>query len=260
MTLTDDVAADPPFHGKAGWIGIPLRDGTTLPAYRAEPAGAALAPVLLAHDIFGMRAFYEALARRLATAGFAVLVPDFFFRQGAVPDPSIETAVVRRTRLDEKNTLVDLATALAWLRHTPEYHGRIGTLGFCMGGTFVLDLCASETDLVTVSFYGFPVPQATLAMPPPRPMDLVARMKGPILAIWGEHDAYIRAEDMREFAARGAAAGVDLDVRILEGLGHSFFTAETARDAAAARRATESWHDGVRFLQQHLVAAPNARA
>jgi dienelactone hydrolase len=226
----------------------------SMPVYRARPPGAAVGAVLLAHDIFGMRSFYEGLAHRLAMAGFTALVPDFFFRQGRAPDASVEAAVARRARLDERHTLEDLAAALAWLRSSADYRGAIGTLGFCMGGTFVLDLCARETDLITVSFYGFPVPQASVAMPPPRPLELVRDMRGPILAVWGEHDNYVGMEHVQAFARQGADAGLDLEVQILPGLGHSFFTSDTASDAAAEQRARDAWQYALAFLRRHLQA------
>lgn len=254
MSLADDLAADPPFTGHGEWLQLKLPGGASMPAYLARPRQAAIGAVLLAHDIFGMRAFYEGLAQRLAMAGFAALAPDFFFRQGRAADASVEAAVARRTRLDEPLALEDLAAALTWLRQSADYHGAIGTLGFCMGGTFVLDLCAREPDLVTVSFYGFPVPQASLAMPPPRPLDLVRDMRGPILAVWGEHDNYVGVEHVQAFDRLGAEAGLDLEIQILPGLGHSFFTSETARDAAAAQRARDAWQYALAFLHRHLQA------
>jgi carboxymethylenebutenolidase len=260
VSLADELDADPPFTGQSEWLQLPLPGGESMPAYLARPTGAAGGSVLLAHDIFGMRAFYEGLAKRLAMAGFTALVPDVFFRQGGAAGSSIEAAVSRRTRLDERRTLDDLAAALAWLRARPGNRGTIGTLGFCMGGTFVLDLCARESDLVTVAFYGFPVPQASIAMPPPRPLDLVPAMRGPILAIWGEDDGYVGMEHVHAFARRGAEAHLDLEVQILPGLGHSYLTVDTARDADAAQRARDSWSYAVHFLQRHLAGAVRTRS
>lgn len=254
MSLADEVSADPPFEGRRDWVSVPLPDGGQMPAYFVQPSRAPYGPVLLAHDIFGMRGFYESLAHRVARAGFAALVPDFFFRQGGGSVRTVEDAVSRRTGLDEYRSLVDLGSTLQWLRNDSSYRGMIGTLGFCMGGTFALDLCARESDLATVSFYGFPIPQASIAMPPPRPMDLVAEMRGPILAFWGEHDSYVGMNQVREFERVGAAAGIDLKVKILSGLGHSYFTSDTAVDGEAEQRARDSWEEALSFLRRHLSA------
>ena len=243
----------------AEMIEYPGPDGATLSGYLARPEGEGPHPgVIVIQEWWGLNEHIKDVTRRFAQAGYAALAPDLYHGQVATEPDEARKLVME---LDMPAAVQEIGSAADYLLSQDYVSGeQVGVLGFCMGGTFVLDLCATESDLVTVSFYGFPVPQATLAMPPPRPMDLVAGMKGPILAIWGEHDAYIRREDMDTFAARGAAAGVDLEVRILEGLGHSFFTADTARDAAAARRATESWHDGVRFLQQHLAGTAATRA
>ena len=93
----------------------------------------------------------------MAAAGFAALLVDFYFRQETGLLETREAAFARRRRLDENQTLRDLSAAVDWLKQrTGLVDGRIGTVGFCMGGTFVLDLAAMRSDVATVAYYAFP--------------------------------------------------------------------------------------------------------
>ncbi len=229
-------------------VEIPLPGGEAMPALHVVAAEGAAA-VLVVGDVFGRSAFYEHLGAVLANAGFQALVPDFFFRQGPLPEPpSKEAAFGRRAQLDETRTLDDLRAAIAWLR---ERSGRaaVGTVGFCMGGTFVLDLAATEDDLVSVAYYGFPVPQSTIVSPPPRPIDLVDDLRGPVLSFWGDQDDTVGIDHVREYVRRAEAAHA-FEWEILPGLGHGFLGSAPLGDPSDPGAAT--WERAVRFLRTHL--------
>src|SRR6266536_6427844 len=135
-------------------VHVPLPTGEELPALYAHPdpagpgapqaggpAGARRPGVVIVADVYGRTPFYEDLAVRLAGEGFHALLPDGFFRQGALAERTREAAVARRGRLDDLRALADFSAAVDWLRGRPEVAGgRTGTIGFCMGGTFVLNL------------------------------------------------------------------------------------------------------------------------
>jgi carboxymethylenebutenolidase len=242
-------------------VGVPVRGGETMPALLALPGPdpAPVAPaVLIACDVYGRSPFYESLAARAAAAGFEALVTEVFFRQGPLPERTREAAFARRARLDEGGALDDLRAALGWLRERPGYAlaRRIGTVGFCMGGTFVLDLAAMEDDLVTVCYYGFPAgSRQPLPTSPPRPLDLADRMRGPILGFWGDQDAGVGMDNVADLARRLAEYGVDFDHRVYPGLGHGFLAAtqfDPANDAYQA--ACESWTMALDLWRQHLRA------
>lgn len=220
---------------------------------RAAPGSAPA--VLVVSDVFGRTPFYESLAARIATAGFEALLPDFFFRVGALPERTREAAMERRERLDEQRSLEDLRGALRWLRGRAA-GGRIGTVGFCMGGTFVLDLAALEPDLVTVCYYGFPAgAHKTSPTAPPRPLDLADRMRGPILGFWGDQDAGVGMDNVAELARRLEAAGVDFDHRVYPGIGHGFLAAsQFDPENDAYQSACESWTMALDLWRHHLRA------
>lgn len=209
-----------------------------------------LPPVLMVGDVFGRSPFYEHLGGVLADAGFQVMVPDFYFREGPLETIDKAAAFARRAKLDEARALDDLAAAIGALR-ARSGRTKVGTVGFCMGGTFVLDLASRGPDLVTVAYYGFPVPQANLTMPPPRPLDLVDSQQGPVLAFWGDQDETVGVENVSGYVEAAAKANPAFEHELLPGLGHGFLgTADLAdgEDPAAA-----TWRRAVSLLDENLT-------
>jgi carboxymethylenebutenolidase len=235
-------------------VTIPLPGGHLMPALHIAPDPSAPA-VLIVGDVFGRSAFYEHLAALVATAGFQALVPDFYFRQGPLPvPPTREAAFERRSRLDESGAVDDLRGAIDWLRETSS-QTRVGTIGFCMGGTFALDLASAEQDLVTIAYYGFPVLSSSLPAPPPAPIDLVDNLHGPVLAFWGSEDEAVGVEHARRYAELASSSNPDFEFEIVSGLGHGFLGSARLGDRTDPGAAT--WDRTLALLQTHL-ARPGA--
>lgn len=238
-------------------VQIPLVSGEKMPALLARPDGQPHGAVMIVSDIFGRSAFYEDLAARLAVAGFVGLLPDFFFRQGGIPDRDRPAAQERRKKLDENGTLRDLNTTLDWLLES-QGATRLGTIGFCMGGTLVLDLAARRTDLATVCFYGFPAggSEPPSEKSPPRPLDLVDEMHGPIVGFWGDQDEGVGIPNVRAFEAAMKDRNVDFSCTIYPGLGHGFLAASRLDpNHEAYEMACDAWTKSVEFYRKHLAAA-----
>jgi carboxymethylenebutenolidase len=226
-----------------------------MPGMLARPRTAAGAGVLVIGDVFGRSPFYEDLAGRLALAGFAALLPEYFFREGPLPERTREHAMARRERLDQNQTLIDLEQAIDWLKLQPFAGGRVGTIGFCMGGTFVLDLAARRDDLASVCYYGFPADGDPVKGPPP-PLTLTDQMSGPILGFWGDQDTGVGMDNVARLAAALDGRGVEFQHTIFPGLGHGFM-AQSQLDPGheAYQAACESWTQTVEFYRGHLVRA-----
>lgn len=222
-------------------VMVSLPNGEQMPALEVGDEGSR--PVIVVADVFGRSPFYEHLSALLAQAGFRALLPDYFFRQGPLAGADKQAALARRARLDEHATLGDLAAAVDYLRPRPG--DIVGTVGFCMGGTLVLDLASTLDGLATVAYYGFPAAPATNTSPP-RPLDLVHELRGPVLAFWGDQDETVGIETVEKYVATAPAK---LAHRILPGLGHGFLADADfgAVDDAAAR----SWRETVDFLRRH---------
>ncbi|HEY6203151.1 MAG TPA: dienelactone hydrolase family protein, partial [Candidatus Limnocylindria bacterium] len=184
-------------------------------------------------------------------AGFVAATPEFFFREGALQEPTRDAAMARAKRLDFSRTVDDMSAALDWLRVRNDTTDAIGTIGFCMGGTIVLLLTAGRTDIAaSVCYYGFPADARTSA----RPIDLAPKMKGPILGLWGDQDAGVGMDNVKQLDAALTAAGVEHAFHVYPGLGHGFLRASLEDESTPGYRpACESWTRSIAFYRESFA-------
>jgi carboxymethylenebutenolidase len=228
-------------------ISFTATDGVTMPTLLASPVESARGAVVIAADIFGRSPFYEDIAARLAIAGFATLLPDLFARQGPPSEPTREAVFTRRAQMDDAQALRDMTSAIEVARD----HGRVGTIGFCMGGTFVLQTAARKLGVATVCYYGFPVARGPSAVP--SPMDLVDDLEGPILGFWGEQDEAVGMDNLAGFVDEVAARGIDFEHTVYPDVGHGFMAASKLDPSHAAYQpACDSWTRTVQFFRDRL--------
>jgi len=236
----------------SGGGGITETDGEApgadraLPAFLARPDNDAAAPaVLIVHDIWGANAFYRDLARRLAGEGFVALLPDFFARQGELPEQTRDAAFARRERLDSDLALRDIAAALDWLREHPASSGRVATIGFCMGGTLVL-LAASRQSApdATVAFYGFP------AAGSPSPLDEADTLRSPLLAFWGDADTGVGMDNVETYRAALTETGARHEFVIYPDYPHGFLSFDP--DSTTFEGSRDAWERMLTFFKKHL--------
>jgi carboxymethylenebutenolidase len=231
---------------------IPVEDGA-MPTLAALPERVPAPGILVINDVFGRSPFYDHLARRVAQAGFVAITPEYFFREGSLPEPTREAAMARAKQLDFKRWGRDMSAAVDWLRGRSEVNGVIGTIGFCMGGTQVLLLAARRDDIAaTVSYYGFPADARTEASP----IELAPKMHGPILGHWGDQDASVGVDNVVKLRADLEAAGVEQDFHIYAGLGHGFLKASLEDEKTPGyEQACASWTRTLEFYRECFARA-----
>ncbi|HZD01874.1 MAG TPA: dienelactone hydrolase family protein [Actinomycetes bacterium] len=234
-------------------VRIALSTGEELPGLYAHPDHDGPG-VLIVADIYGRGPFYEDLAARLAVAGFHTLLPDYFFRQGQLADQSRQAAFARRRQLDDHRALADHLSAIDWLRRQPGVTGgRIGTIGFCMGGTFVLNLAAERADLATVCYYGFPQAPRLSPNPAPPPLGQLGAINGPIIGFWGDQDEGVGMDNVAKLADGLSTRGVDFEHVVYPGLGHGFLKQALPDPGGAGHGdAADSWRRTLAFYRRHL--------
>ena len=226
---------------------IAVADGA-MPVFVAFPERTPAPAVLVVNDVFGRGSFYEHIARRLAQAGFIAATPEFFFREGPLSEPTRDAAMARAKRLDFSGTVDDMAAAIDWLERRDDTDGALGTIGFCMGGTIVLLLAARRRDIAaSVCYYGFPADARTFA----RPIDLAAKMKGPILGLWGDQDTGVGMDNVATLDRELSAAGVDHEFHVYPGLGHGFLKASLEEETTPGYSdACASWTRAISFYRE----------
>jgi carboxymethylenebutenolidase len=232
---------------------VPLGAGEEMPGLLALPERMPAPAVLIVNDIFGRSSFYENLVRRLALAGFVGYTPEFFFRVGPLPERTREAAFARRARLDESDLLRDMGAAVEWLIARPEVGGNpVGVIGFCMGGTVVLDFAQRPDIAAAVCYYGFPAA--------PRPdgktsIDHAPEMRVPLLGFWGDQDAGVGMDSVEQLRAALERSGAPHEFHIYPGPGHGFLAAFLEdENAPGYEAACNSWTRALAFYREQLRA------
>lgn len=235
-------------------IDLDTGQDAPLPMFVVAPEGGATLPgILLISDIYGPGLFYQDMARRLAQQGYRVALPNVFHRLETLPDDATRDQTRDRNRnLDQPPTLVDIQAALDWLRTTDGSTGKIGIMGFCMGGTFVM-LAGSRDPQpdAGVGFYGFPKRERT----PLNPIlaldeDEVAGMDMPLLALWGDQDHGVGMDNVAAYDAALSRYGKPHEFVVYPGIGHAFMTFETG--APTFSDAGDAWKRTLAHFHTHL--------
>jgi carboxymethylenebutenolidase len=145
-------------------VTIASHDGGTFGAYVATPPRARAPGLVLIQYICGVNRVMRALADDFASKGFRVAVPDLFWRQEPgvqlIDDPSRPTDAEQKRALelnagfDDANGIADLIATMDWLRKGDGATGKVGVLGYCLGGRLAY-LMATRSDAdCAVGYYG----------------------------------------------------------------------------------------------------------
>lgn len=185
-------------------------NGFKVPAFYAAPAGKTNLPVILViQEIFGVHEYIADTARRFAKAGYLAIAPELYARQG---DPSkynemakLMTEVV--SKVPDDQVMADLDGAVKWAGANGGNLKKVGITGFCWGGRITW-LYAEQSNKVKagVAWYGRLVGTAS-ALSPTNPLDLAAKLKAPVLGLYGGQDGGIPLTTINEMkdALAGAA-------------------------------------------------------
>jgi carboxymethylenebutenolidase len=179
-----------------------------LGAYLAQPPGAGPWPaVVVIMDALGLSDDIRSQADRLAAAGYLALAPDLYSGRGL----RCVIATLQASRTGRGAAYADIEAARRWLVDRPDCTGRVGIIGFCMGGGFAL-LCAPKYEFVASSVNYGEVPK-----------DAAERLRGacPVVGSYGRRDLMFRGRADRLERAL-TELGVDHDVKEYPGAGHSF--------------------------------------
>ncbi len=191
-----------------------------MPAYVAVPAGTGPWPgVVVVHDFAGMSHDLRNQADWLASEGFLAAAPDLYYWGSRL---RCLWTIMREVTSGTGRTVADIDAARDWLSDRADCTGRIGVIGFCMGGGYALALATGHGYSAVSTNYGG------------CPSDAGQTLAGacPVVGSYGEKD---RSPMGRRAAARLEQVltrlGVDHDIKVYPDAGHGFINDHDPADA-----------------------------
>jgi carboxymethylenebutenolidase len=205
----------------------------------AEPAGTGkVGAVVVLQEWHGVTDQMKGKVDRVAGAGYLGLCPDLYHGKIA-SDDTVAAELMGKLVWDD--AIAEIGDALAHLRAHPRSNGKVGLLGFCMGGALTLaGSLRLEGIACAVPFYGLPH----------IPVEKYARLKVPVLGHYAKTDEWAKASVAEEIEKTVRSGGGHMAVFVYDA-GHAFMreTDPTKYDATSAKLA---WERTTEFLKKHL--------
>jgi carboxymethylenebutenolidase len=201
------------------------------------PAGTGPFPALVViHEYWGLNDWVKEQASKLADQGYVSLAVDLY-RGKVATTPDMAHEIMRGVPEDRAKR--DLHAAVEFLKSRPNVKkDRIGSIGWCMGGGYALDVALQEPDLAaTVINYGH------LATDP----ETLKKINAPMLGLFGGQDHGITPDDVHKFEASMKHLGKKIDVKIYDDAGHAFENPNN-KDGYRAEDTADAWRRTIDFL------------
>ena len=240
----------------AGEVSIDVH-GFKLPAYRAAPAGKKNLPVVLViSEIFGVHEYIADTCRRLARAGYMAIAPDLFVRQG---DPMAYGEMAKLmseviAKVPDAQAMGDLDAAVQWASANGGDASKLAITGFCWGGRITWLYAAHGPVKAGVAWYGR-LQGNKNELQPTYPIDLVAKLKAPVLGLYGGKDTGIPQESvdaMKVALKSGSAAAKGSEFVIYPDAPHAFHA--DYRPSYREQVAQDGWTHMLSWFQKQGVA------
>jgi carboxymethylenebutenolidase len=240
---------------EAGDAKVAVSDGS-MPVYYARPSGVQHPPVILVcMEIFGLHEWVKDITRRVGHLGAFAIAPNYYFRA--------ETNGVDRTKIDDMQKLfpiinaktdselfADLDATVAWAKSQGGDTSRLGIIGFCRGGRTVWHYSSHNPNLKAgVAFYGTLVDKNDAA--PKSSIDLAPEIKEPMLGLYGEADAGIPPDQVKQMEAALKAAGKTAEFHEYPGAPHGFVA--DYRPSYRKEAAEDAWSRMTAWFKKYKV-------
>jgi carboxymethylenebutenolidase len=199
------------------YITVKAKEGGSFKAYLALPEKGSGPGIVLLQEIFGINAYIRGVADHYAEEGYVVLAPDLFWRI----EPGIELgfteaerqkAFAYRARFDVDKAVEDIGAAIGALRALPQCRGKIGAIGFCLGGLLAYLSAARLCVDCAVSYYGVGIEKA---------LGEAKNIECPMVLHIAEKDAFT-PQAVVDAIKKSFAERLDVEIYVYPGAGHAF--------------------------------------
>jgi carboxymethylenebutenolidase len=206
--------------------------------YLARPAAAKAPAVIVIQEWWGLVPHIKDVADRFAAAGYLALAPDLFHGQSTT-EPDEAGKMMMSMAMDEAAR--DMSGAFDYLKTNDACTGKVGCVGFCMGGGLSLYLATLKPVDACVVYYG-----VLQGVQP----DL-GNLAGPVMGHYGTIDAWASPQVAHDLEQKIRDTGKHAQFYIYEGTDHAFFN-DTRPEVYNKAAAELSWDRTMAFFNEHL--------
>ena len=197
---------------------IPAKDGGEFMAYIAYPETTPAPAILVIQEIFGVNEEMRGKCDDLAAQGYVAVCPDLFWRiePGIQLVDTVEEQLQKAFDLfgmfDTDTGMQDLKTALNFTRDLEECSGKVGCVGYCLGGKLAYMMaCQSDVD-ASVGYYGVAIETM---------LDQAENIQNPLLLHIAEEDDFVD-KGAQEAIKTGLADHPMVTIHSYAGADHAF--------------------------------------
>jgi carboxymethylenebutenolidase len=140
-------------------ITVRAKDGGQFAAYLATPKSGKGPGIVVIQEIFGVNPWIRQVADRYAAAGYVAMAPDLFWRikpgiQLTDRGEDFQTALGLMQKMDQDKAIEDIQATIDALRANPACSGKVGAVGYCLGGRLAYMTAARTNIDAAVGYYG----------------------------------------------------------------------------------------------------------
>jgi carboxymethylenebutenolidase len=231
--------------------------GFKVPAYFAAPQGKTGLPVVLVvQEIFGVHEYIADTCRRFAKAGYLAVAPELYARQGDATQYTDMSKLMAElvSKVPDAQVMADLDGAVKWAGGHGGDLAKVAVTGFCWGGRITWLYAAHGPVKAGVAWYGRLVGAAS-ELTPRHPVDLAAKLNGPVLGLYGAADGGIpldTIDKMKAALALGNDAARASQFVVYPDTPHAFHA--DYRPSYRKGPAEDGWARALAWFKTHGVA------
>lgn len=231
-----------PRHGE---YAVVKSGSDSIRAWVVHPQRRDNAPVVVViHEIYGLSNWVRAVADQLAADGFIAIAPDLLTMKN-IPktpegDPQRDPATAAIRTIQPADYHRHIRAVADYAMSLPGATRKYGVVGYCWGGSAVFNHAIFYPDVnAVVSYYGGT----------PRPLEELAKIKAPVLGLYGGEDARVNPTIAPADSAM-KALGKTYQHKIFDGAGHGFLRAQDVPANLAATK--QAWPMTVEWFRRNL--------
>jgi carboxymethylenebutenolidase len=200
--------------------------------------------IIMIHENRGLNGYIKDMANTLARQGYVVLAVDLFKGQIATTNDQarlLSTSV----RNNPTEAIANLQSAVRYVSSLPFVDpSKIASIGWCFGGGQSLRLALNSQNhplVATILYYGTPLVTDSQQL---------AKIKWPVLGIFGDRDQANPLPLINKFKAALNADKISNEILVYKGLGHAF--ANPSNQNFAPKETADAWQKTLTFLKKYL--------